>query len=74
VASTAGVSGQESLLRPGQVALMFGVKVRAVRAWADAQKLTVQRTPGGHRRYLEREVQDLAALLRTPATAAKAAV
>lgn len=46
----------EETLTSGQVASLFGVKPRAVRAWADARKLTVTRTLGGHRRYRKAEV------------------
>lgn len=57
----------ESLMTPGQVAVLFGVKPKAVSRWADRHKLTVQRTLGGHRRYVETEVRSLAATLKIPA-------
>jgi excisionase family DNA binding protein len=53
----------------GQVAELFGVKPRAVRGWADARKLTVIRTLGGHRRYRSAEVHALLAGLQTEAVA-----
>jgi excisionase family DNA binding protein len=59
----------EPTLTSGQVARLFGVKPRAVRAWADARKLTSTRTLGGHRRYREAEVLALHASLRTEAVA-----
>lgn len=57
----------ETLITPAQVAAMFGVRPRAVRRWSDAQKLTVIRTLGGHRRYRKSEVLALAAELTTAA-------
>jgi excisionase family DNA binding protein len=59
----------EALLTPRQVAGLFGVKPKAVRRWADARKLTVIRTLGGHRRYKEAEVLALAAARETQAVA-----
>jgi len=59
----------EATMTSGQVAAIFGVKPRAVRAWADARKLTVIRTLGGHRRYREAEVRALAAARETQAVA-----
>jgi excisionase family DNA binding protein len=56
-------------MTPGQVAAIFGVKPRAVRAWADSRRLTVRRTLGGHRRYLEAEVHTLARQLTVQADA-----
>lgn len=56
-------------LTSGQVARIFGVEPKAVRAWADARKLTVIRTLGGHRRYREDEVLALAASRQTQAVA-----
>lgn len=49
----------ERLMTSGQVAALFGVQPRAVRRWADARKLTVVRTLGGHRRYHPAEVRAL---------------
>lgn len=59
----------ERLMTSGQVAQLFGVKPRAVRRWADARKLTVTRTLGGHRRYSAAEVRALLAGLQTEAVA-----
>jgi predicted site-specific integrase-resolvase len=47
------------LLRPAQVAALFNVDPKTVSSWADAGKLTVVYTLGGHRRYLETEVMAL---------------
>ena len=46
----------EALLKPGEVAALFNVDPKTVSSWADAGKLSVVRTLGGHRRYLESEV------------------
>ncbi len=61
--------GDELLMTSGQVAALFGVKPRAVRGWADARKLTVLRTLGGHRRYQAAEVRALLAGHQTEAVA-----
>jgi excisionase family DNA binding protein len=45
------------LMTPGEVAAAFAVSPKTVTAWANAGKLSVIRTPGGHRRYLETEVR-----------------
>ncbi len=56
----------EPLLTPGEVAAAFRVDSKTVTRWAKAGRISSIRTPGGQRRYLEREVQ---ALLRgEPAT------
>jgi excisionase family DNA binding protein len=52
----------EQLLTPGEVAQLFRVNPKTVTRWAKAGRLTSIRTPGGHRRYYEKEVR---ALLRS---------
>ena len=47
----------ETLLRPAQVAEMFGVTPKTVTRWADAGHLPCIVTPGGHRRYPERIIK-----------------
>jgi excisionase family DNA binding protein len=49
----------ETLLTPAEVAALFRVDPKTVQRWANAGKLTVQRTLGGHRRYRESEVRQL---------------
>lgn len=51
---------EERLLRPGEVALLFQVSRRTVAEWAAAGLLpTVVVTPGGHRRFREKDVRRL---------------
>lgn len=47
---------ESELMRPGEVAIAFRVSKRTVVRWAETGKLTVVRTPGGHRRYRRSEV------------------
>jgi excisionase family DNA binding protein len=41
----------DDLLRPREVAEIFGVRTTTIARWAREGKLTPLRTPGGHRRY-----------------------
>jgi excisionase family DNA binding protein len=50
------VNDPEALMKPGEVARLFDVDTKTVCKWANAGKLTVVRTMGGHRRYLRAEV------------------
>ncbi len=58
----------ERLLTPGEVAAMFRVDPKTVTRWASAGRLGSIRTPGGHRRFRESEVQSLIATLTTEPT------
>ncbi len=58
----------ERLLTPGEVAAMFRVDPKTVTRWASAGRLGSIRTPGGHRRFRESEVQSLIAELTTEPT------
>jgi DNA-binding transcriptional MerR regulator len=49
-------------LRPGEAADILGVYTKALKPYVDDGALTTIRTPGGHRRYDEREVRALLAL------------
>jgi excisionase family DNA binding protein len=51
--------GDDRLLTPGEVAVLFRVDPKTVTRWAQAGKLSVIRTLGGHRRYREDEVRRL---------------
>lgn len=41
----------EDLMTPGEVAALFRVTPKTVTRWAEAGKLPVVRTLGGHRRF-----------------------
>jgi excisionase family DNA binding protein len=51
----------EDLLRPREVAGLFGVRTTTIARWAREGKLTPLRTPGGHRRYNRAEIQAMVA-------------
>lgn len=51
----------ESLLTPGQAALILGVDPKTVARYARDGKLSFQRTLGGHRRFNENEIREFAA-------------
>ena len=53
------MSDSQVLMTPAEVAALFRVDPKTVTRWADAGKLTAIRTLGGHRRYLQDEVQNL---------------
>ncbi|WP_127784050.1 BldC family transcriptional regulator [Rhodococcus sp. X156] len=61
-------SRSERLLTPGEVATMFRVDPKTVTRWASAGRLGSIRTPGGHRRFRESEVQALITALTTEPT------
>ncbi|GAB2804431.1 hypothetical protein GCM10027176_06730 [Actinoallomurus bryophytorum] len=50
---------QEDLLRPREVAAIFGVRTPTIARWAREGRLTPLRTPGGHRRYSRAAVRDV---------------
>ena len=58
-----------SYLHPAQVADILHVSPKTVSRWAKEGKLPYLKTLGGHRRYPEAEIRDLAEGLRTEATA-----
>ncbi len=49
----------DRLLTPGEVAQLFRVDPKTVTRWAAAGRISSLRTPGGHRRFREREVRAL---------------
>jgi len=49
----------DDLLRPREVADLFGVRTTTITRWARQGKLTPLFTPGGHRRYRRRGVRRL---------------
>jgi excisionase family DNA binding protein len=52
-------SGMEGLLTTTMVAQAFSVHRQTVGRWVKQGKLTVIRTPGGHRRFRESEIRSL---------------
>jgi excisionase family DNA binding protein len=53
-----------SYLRVGEVAAIFQVSPKTVCRWAMDGKLPFQRTLGGHRRFPEQVIRELAATLQ----------
>jgi excisionase family DNA binding protein len=51
----------DELLTPGEVAAMFRVTPKTVTRWAEAGKLPVVRTLGGHRRFPAAAVREVRA-------------
>jgi excisionase family DNA binding protein len=49
------------LLTQGEVALMFRVDPKTVARWASSGRVGSIRTPGGHRRFRESEINGLLA-------------
>lgn len=49
----------DKLLTPGEVAKMFRVDPKTVSRWASNGRLDSIKTPGGHFRFKESDVQDL---------------
>lgn len=49
----------DELLRPREVAEIFGVRPTTIARWAREGKLTPLRTPGGHRRYTRSGIRAL---------------
>jgi hypothetical protein len=49
----------DDLLRPREVAMLFGVRTATVARWAREGKLRPLLTPGGHRRYLRSEAESI---------------
>ena len=58
-----------SYLRTAEVANLLQVSPKTVSRWAKEGKLPFLKTLGGHRRYPEVEIRDLAEELREEATA-----
>ncbi|WP_433364192.1 BldC family transcriptional regulator [Streptosporangium sp. CA-115845] len=53
------MSDNPKLLTPGEVARLFRVDPKTVTRWAQAGRIDSIRTPGGHRRFRETDVQEL---------------
>jgi excisionase family DNA binding protein len=52
---------EPKLLRPGEVAAIFGVNAKTVARWAKEGRLRSLRTPGGHMRLYADDVRALMA-------------
>ena len=53
-----------SFLRSAQVAVILQVSPKTIARWAQQGRLPYQRTLGGHRRYPEPAIRELAASIR----------
>ena len=51
---------EQDLLRPAEVAAVFGVSTKTVTRWGRTGRLRVLRTPGGHMRFSAEDVHLLA--------------
>jgi excisionase family DNA binding protein len=51
--------GDEALLRPREVAALFGVRPATIARWAREGRLAPMFTPGGHRRYRPADVRSV---------------
>jgi excisionase family DNA binding protein len=60
-------------LRSAQVAAILDVSPKTVNRWAREGRLSFQLTLGGHRRYEERAVREIAEQMVEPATVGPAA-
>lgn len=49
----------DRLMTPGEVASLFRVDPKTVTRWAAAGRVGSIKTPGGHRRFSEKEVRAL---------------
>ena len=58
---------ENMLLKPGEVAAIFGVNAKTVARWARDGHLRSLRTPGGHMRIYAEDVRVLAARNAEPA-------
>ena len=57
-----GGAGEGVLMRPDEVAAVFGVTTKTVGRWARSGTLRSVRTPGGHMRFYASEIFAHAAL------------
>jgi excisionase family DNA binding protein len=68
-----GVGGalDRGLMRPGEVAVAFGVSTRTVNRWGRIGTLRTIRTPGGHMRFFAADVLALMVAGRTARASAE---
>jgi excisionase family DNA binding protein len=55
------LSPDDDLLKPREVAELFGVRTTTIARWAREGRLSPLRTPGGHRRYTRSSLRKLLA-------------
>jgi excisionase family DNA binding protein len=53
------LSGEDRLMTPGEVAVIFRVDPKTVTRWAKAGRISSVKTLGGHRRFRKSEVRAL---------------
>ena len=53
---TTQTTPRDRILSPSEVADLFGVSAKTVTRWAKAGRIPSTRTLGGHRRYLQSDV------------------
>lgn len=58
---------RENLLKPSEVAELFKVDAKTVTRWAQRGLISSITTPGGHKRYSEREIRAYLAGATRPA-------
>ncbi len=51
-------SEPDELLTPRDVAELFGVDTSTIKRWAQQGQLRAVETPGGHRRYRRKDIED----------------
>jgi excisionase family DNA binding protein len=56
----------DDLLRPAELAELFGVRTPTIARWAREGKLKAFLTPGGHRRYRRSDIRELLATQADP--------
>lgn len=56
----------DDLLRPSEIAELFGVRTPTIARWAREGRLTAVLTPGGHRRYRRSQIRQLLAAPTEP--------
>jgi len=54
-------AGEPRLLRPAEVAAIFGVNAKTVARWAKEGRIRSLRTPGGHTRIYAEDVRAIVA-------------
>lgn len=56
---TAPTPAAEKLLTPGEVAAIFRVDPKTVTRWAKSGRISAVRTPGGHARFRQSDIDAL---------------